>query len=112
MTVLIFEDNLMWSARLRQNAAGLGHTAVVLDQLPETIPAGDVAIVNLSTSRLPVDELLARLQKESLFVIGHAGHKEMGLLDMGREKGCHRVVTNSELTNKLAAILEAAAKSQ
>lgn len=111
MTVLVFEDNLMWSARLAKTLAHLGHQAQVLSGLPSEMPQADAAIVNLGSETLRVEDLLPRLRAAGIWTIGHAGHKEKGLLAAGREAGCSEVVSNSTLTYKLDEVLERAAPS-
>jgi len=104
MTILIFEDNLMWSSRLRQTLTALGHTGVVLSKVPAELPAAEVAIVNLS-GRFDVSALVPRLKAAGLYVIGHAGHKEKDLQKLGMELGCDKMSSNSELTFKIEGLL-------
>lgn len=106
MRVLIYEDNLMWSARLRGSVQALGHEAVVVDKMPESLPAGEVAIVNLGSDRLPATELVPRLKAAGVHVVGHAGHKERPLTQLGNDLGCDQVVSNSTITFHLAKVLE------
>lgn len=105
MRVLIFEDNLMWSARLAQSVRGLGHEALVIGAMPAELPPADVAIVNLGSDRLPASDLVPRLRALGVRTIGHAGHKEKPLLESGRESGCDEVVSNSTITHKLGDVL-------
>ena len=102
MKIWIFEDNLMWSARLAQSVKALGHEAVVVTTVPEG--AADAAIVNLSSPAFV--GLVPLLRQRGVYTIGHAGHKEKDLLRLGAEAGCDKVATNSELTYKIAALLE------
>jgi hypothetical protein len=106
LTVLILEDNLLWSSRLRQSVAAAGHDPVV----SSTVQACDVAILALNRTSLAED--VASLRSLGAFVMGHAGHKEKALLEAGREAGCDRLVTNGELAHKLPQILEAIASRQ
>lgn len=108
MKVLIFEDNLMWSVKLQKTVKGLGHEGVVLANIPSEIPKADAAIVNLGSEKMGVDALLPLLREAGIWVVGHAGHKEKGLLAAGREAGCSLVVTNSVLTFKLDQVLSQA----
>ena len=111
MLVWIFEDNLMWSARLAKSVQALGHEAVVLSAVPAE-GAGDVAILNLGSGRLPGAELAPLLKARGVFTIAHAGHKEKALLEVGRVAGCDRIATNSELTFKLEGLLAEAGKAR
>ena len=109
MTVLIFENNLMWSPRLVKSVEGLGHKAVVVDRIPDEFPEADIAILNLGYG--PEDqmkELIALLRDRNVHVIGHAGHKEKEKLEVGKEMGCDRLATNSEITFKLDRLLNEA----
>jgi hypothetical protein len=101
MTVLIYEDNLLWSRRLELTLAGAGHTAKTLKPTDPAEPA-DVAIVNLST---PVEALVPALQSLGVKVIAHAGHKEGAKLEAGRDLGCDKVATNSETTHHLPRLI-------
>jgi hypothetical protein len=105
MRVLIFEDNLIWSERLRKSATGLGHEAVVISRLKAELPDGDVAILNLGSETLWSAELVAGLKAKNVHLIGHAGHKEKQKLEAGREEGVDQVVSNSTLTFKLDEVL-------
>lgn len=111
MIVLIYEDNLMWSARLRQSVVALGHQAVVLTSAGQDVPDAQAAIVNLGSSTIPPDVVVPLLQEKGVHVIGHAGHKEKPLAKLGNDLGCDQVVSNSSLTFHLANLLEKASNS-
>ena len=103
MHVLVFENNLMWSARLAQTLGSLGHTATVIGVIPEDLPAAQAAIVNLGS--VGASELVGRLNAAGIYTIGHAGHKEKELQALGKAAGCDRLASNSELTYKLEGLL-------
>lgn len=105
MKILIFEDNLMWGPRLAKSAKAFGHEPHVIAKLGETIPTGDLAIVNLGSISIPASELVPRLKTAGLKVLAHAGHKEKELHDLGKDLGCDRLATNSEITHKLEQLL-------
>ncbi|MFM9871893.1 MAG: hypothetical protein ACKVQS_00345 [Fimbriimonadaceae bacterium] len=105
MRILIFEDNLIWSERLRKSVTGLGHEAVVVSRLKAELPDCDVAILNLGSETLWSTELVAGLKAKNVHLIGHAGHKEKQKLEAGREEGVDQVVSNSTLTFKLDEVL-------
>ncbi|MBA3727493.1 MAG: hypothetical protein H0W86_13945 [Armatimonadetes bacterium] len=102
--MLILEDNLIWSGRLRQALRALGHEVEFVSEMPIE-PSGHVAIINLSSPRLNPFDAVSKLREKGFLVIGHAGHKEKELWERGREAGCSRIVSNSELTFKLETIL-------
>lgn len=106
MTVLIVEDNLFWSARLRQSVLALGAHPEVSPPAPvDADPAPAIAIVNLGGRRYSADAVIRSLKARGVRVIGHAGHKETELLEIGRQAGCDDVVTNGSLTFHLPKIL-------
>lgn len=110
MKILVFERNLIWSARLNQSLFALGHESKVINMqnwslwFPDAIQQDfDVAIVNLGEAD-SVD-LIPTLKRHGIPIIAHAGHKEKDLLSLGQQLGVDRLATNSELTFKLPAIL-------
>jgi DNA-binding response OmpR family regulator len=106
MHILVFEDNLIWSERLRKTISALGHQATVISRLKPSYPEADIAILNFGSDTLWNPDLVRSLKSQNLILIGHAGHKEKQKLAEGREAGIDHVVTNSELTFKLDQILQ------
>lgn len=104
MKVLVFEPNLFWSARLLKSLEHLGHEAELVDEVRD----GDVALVNLGAKELDPEKLVGALRERGVYVIGHAGHKEKDLREMGNRVGCDRIASNSEMTFKLKDLLEEA----
>ena len=105
MTILIFEENLMWAPRLAKSVAAFGHKATILSKMPDELPSGDIAIVNLGSRAMPPIELVPKLRAAGIKVIAHAGHKETELLELGRDLNCDRLATNGEITHKIDQIL-------
>lgn len=103
MRVLIFEPNLMWSARLKRSLVALGHEPVLRREYGGE--PGDAAIVNLGESALDPSALIAALHEGGVPVIAHAGHKEKELAELGRQAGADVLATNSHLTFKLEELL-------
>ena len=106
MKILIFESNLMWSSRLVQTIRNLGHEAVLITKMPESSDEASVAIVNLGDRGLDPVGLVAKLKSLGVPIIAHAGHKEKDLLALGKEAGVDILASNSQLTFKLADLLE------
>jgi hypothetical protein len=102
------ESNLMWSSRLRQSLVAFGHEAVISEQVPEG--QFDLAIVNLGEAKLA--DQVSTLKNRGIEILGHAGHKEKQLLELGRELGVDRLVTNSQLTNKLPELIKVQKKEE
>lgn len=105
MRVFVFEDNLMWSARLAQTLRGTGHEPLVRTTWPESDEGAEAAIVNLGSGELRPSELVPRLQELGVRVIAHAGHREKELMELGRAAGADVLATNRELTYKLPQLL-------
>lgn len=105
MLVLIFETNLLWSARLVRTLKSLGHEPMLRGRMPESSEGAEVAIVNLGDSELDASELIARLHELGVKTIAHAGHKEKELHDLGRRAGADLLATNGKLTFKLDELL-------
>jgi hypothetical protein len=106
--VLILEDNLLWSVRIQKAAASLGLPSTIVTAVPAEGPIPKVAIVNLGSRSCDVPRAIAALKSGGTYVIGHAGHKETDLLEMGRRSGCDSVATNGEIAHKLTALLQEA----
>ena len=102
--IAIYEDNLMWSARLQNSVRALGHEGIVITT-PDIDLTADCAIINLGSTTLGV-ALVPALKQNGTTVIAHAGHKEKDLHSLGADAGCDVLATNSELTHKLPQILE------
>ncbi|MDI9638961.1 hypothetical protein QM565_24925 [Geitlerinema splendidum] len=105
MDVLVIEDNLMWSPRIKQTLAGLGHNPMVFSKIPDPLPAADVAILNLGSQSLFSEELVRNLKSQGTYVLAHAGHKETELWEMGKAAGCDDIVSNGNLTFRLDKFL-------
>ncbi|CAN5353023.1 hypothetical protein BH11ARM1_BH11ARM1_00150 [soil metagenome] len=108
MRVLAYEDNLLWSSRLKISLTNLGHEALLRTR--PSAEHAEVAIVNLGAESLTHQTLVPQLRELGVIVIGHAGHKEKDLHQLGREAGCDILATNSELTHKIESLLERAAQ--
>lgn len=104
----MLENNLMWSSKLHRTLGHFGHEATVATTVPTD--NWDVAIVNLGVESLRSQ--IPELVQSGVFVIGHAGHKEKDLQQIGRELGCQKLATNSELTFKIESLLEDAKKAR
>ena len=103
MRVLVFESNLFWSSRLLKTLRELGFDSRLVGPRERAPFEGEVALVNLG-----VPEYLAvipNLRESGMYVIGHAGHKEKELRELGRQAGCDRIASNSEMTFKLKELL-------
>jgi len=105
VTVLILEEDLLWSVRLRNGVTAAGHTPIVFDRPAEDLPEADMVLVNLGSRRFPPDEWIPRLRERGLYVIAHTGHKESELIELGKSLVVDQLVTNGMLARRLPDIL-------
>lgn len=103
MRVLVFESNLFWSSRLLKTLKELGFDSKLAGQQEFGPFEAEVALVNLGEPQFLA--LVPTLKESGVFVIGHAGHKEKELRELGRQSGCDRIASNSEITFKLKELL-------
>lgn len=104
MVIAVYDENLMWTARLRLSIEAAGHTPLIVSTSGE-IPPADIAVVNLGSTRFPADQLVPQLKSAGCKIIAHAGHKEKPLIQTGNDLGCDLVVSNSTLTNHLVKVI-------
>jgi hypothetical protein len=108
MRVLVFENNLFWSSRLTKSIASFGHEVRLIPPGVDWPADSDAAIVNLGAAEYEPAALVAELKASGIWTIGHAGHKETDLRELGKAAGCDRIASNSEITFKLKSLLEEA----
>ncbi len=106
MKIFVFEDNLLWSSRLVKTLRAFCHEPAVKVALPDDVAGYQIAIVNLGSPKIDASSLVPQLKSHGIHVIGHAGHKEKEVLELGRQAGCDTIATNSELTFKIEAMLD------
>lgn len=111
MRILIFDEDLMWSVRLKSGLEKLGHGVEVFDK-PGAFFGGDVAILNLSSNVFSVESLVRDLHCAGVYCIAHAGHKEGEKLAAGVSAGVDFIVTNGELARKLEHVIEKVASER
>lgn len=102
MKVLLLEDNLMWSVRVRNGLEALGHSVAISTEAKEA----DLAIVNLSARAFDPLKAVNELKKMGVQTIGHVGHKEKEIWNKGKEAGCDVVVSNGTLANRLSSVID------
>ena len=110
--ILVIENNLLWSSKLKSGLIALGHAPVISPALPSDAGGYELAIVNLSQPTPSPKELIASLHSYGIKVIAHAGHKEKDLLQLGKEAGADVLVTNGELSAKLEAVVAKACRGE
>ncbi len=105
MKVALFEPNLFWDAKARAILTGAGWECVAATE--ERLRDAGALVVGLYAAEEDLRRVVAEAKLRGVPVIGHAGHKEKPLLNLGHELGCDRVLTNGELAHRLKAHLEA-----
>lgn len=106
MRVLVFESNLFWSSRVLKTLKELGFEASLVAAKDKGPFEGDAALVNLGAPEYGIEALIPSLKSQGIYVIGHAGHKEKELRELGKHAGCDRIASNSEVTFKLKELIE------
>ena len=91
----------MWSVKVKNGLAALGHEPVVTKEPQDA----DLAIVSLSATAFDPIGTVKVLKAKGIRVIGHVGHKEKDKWAAGEEAGCDQVVSNGSLANRLEAVL-------
>lgn len=104
MRVLLLEDNLLWSVRVRNGLQTLGHEVLVFSKMGE-LPSVDLAIVNLGSRAFSPLDAVRQLKAQGVRVIGHIGHKEKEVWKNGIDAGCDKVVSNGTLAKKLEEVV-------
>ena len=100
---MIYEDNLMWSVRLRNAAVALGHEATVC---ASASPPGDADCAILNLGFRGMEMAAGHCREAGVPILAHAGHKETELLDCGKRLGCDLIVTNGGLVPHLKSHLD------
>lgn len=105
MKVALFEPNLFWEAKARTAVSAVGWQCVAASegQLRDV----KAVVVGLYGPEEALRRVVAEAKRHGVPVIGHAGHREKALLNLGRELGCDRVLTNGEFAHRLKSHLEA-----
>lgn len=119
-SVLVVDDNLLFSAGLMTALKRLGFGVAIVD-LPSRVLSRarelqPVAILlNLAARSLDspsrVQELKAEPSLSAIPVIGFCGHMETALIAAGRAAGCDLVVANSAVSASLDDVLRRAGVS-
>jgi CheY-like chemotaxis protein len=113
-SILVADDNLLFSSGLVPALRRLGLTAVVVDQAAQVLSRARVVqpaaiLLNLAARSLDgparVRELKADPQLGSIPVVGYCGHLETELIAAGREAGCDIIVANSAVSGNLDDVL-------
>jgi CheY-like chemotaxis protein len=116
-TVVVLDDNLLFSASLTAGLKRLGYEPLLLtDEKGAAQRAADarpVAIlINLGSRRWDSSALVRSLKAEptlsSVPLVGYSGHTEVDRIAAGRAAGCDFVVANSAVSGDLASVLRRA----
>lgn len=114
--VLLLDDNLMTTARVRSQLARIGYEVQTARRLPEAdkenpVPdvsdAPNLVIINLGSRALGGIELITLcLQRfPTARVVGFCGHAEVEIRREAKQAGLRRILTNDEALQDLAGSL-------
>ena len=112
-TVLVADDDLLFSTQIESALAAHGHRAWVVRTAPAFEQAlrrrPDAAIVNLA-ARMDVIDAVRRAKADpvtrTIPVLGFCGHADAARRRAAEAAGCDRVATNGEVSNNLTRLLE------
>ncbi|MCZ7579713.1 MAG: hypothetical protein M5U21_02650 [Fimbriimonadaceae bacterium] len=106
MKVWLFETNLLWSERLKSGLLALGHEVEQVS--PAAVPDGaaDLVIASLTEIAKAPPDFVQFLKSRSAKIIGHAGHVETDLFQLGSDLGFDAVFPNGKVSNRLEAVLK------
>lgn len=103
---LLFDDNLLTTARVRSQLQLHDYQVQVLKQLPAETQA-DLVIVNLGSRSLPGIALIKSCLQQfpQARVVGFCGHAEIAIRQEAKQAGLKRILTNDEALQNLAQSL-------
>jgi DNA-binding NarL/FixJ family response regulator len=103
---LLFDDNLMTTARVRSQLQVVDYQVQVLRQLPDDAEA-QLIIINLGSRSLGGTELIKSCLQQfpDGRVIGFCGHAEIEIRQAAKQAGLKRILTNDEALQNLVQSL-------
>lgn len=113
-TIVVLDDNLLFSSSLATGLKRLGYEPLLLSDAREAVSRALAAkpcaiLVNLSSlawdAAALVRSLKAAPELAGVPVVGFAGHKEVDRIRAGRDAGCDHVAANSAVAGDLAGVL-------
>ena len=105
MHIAVYENNLLWSVKLRNASIHLGHTCVIMHEPELPVVKPNLCIINLSVEKFLTAEFVAEMRAAGCTIVGHAGHVDRPLMARGREAKIDHLVTNGALANDLPSVL-------
>ncbi|HEY0074008.1 MAG TPA: hypothetical protein VGB77_07910 [Abditibacteriaceae bacterium] len=107
-TALLFDDNLMTTARVRSQLQAISYQVQVLKRLPEQeMTEVELVIINLGSRSLPGMALITSCLQQfpGARVVGFCGHAEIAIRQEAKQAGLKRILTNDEALQNLAQSL-------
>ena len=108
MNVLGCIHELMFSTRLRDAAAALGHQCEMVRKaadVPDRLAGVDVLVIDLMVAGGGALEAVAAAKAAGVTVVAYGEHVAADVLQAGRDAGADEVWTRSEFTRRLAVFL-------
>lgn len=106
--VLLLDDNLMTTARIRSQMEKVGYRVKIARCLPEKIDDElELVIINLGSRTLQGNALIQTVMQQfpKSRVIGFCGHAEVQIRQQAKQAGLSRILTNDEALQDLAKSL-------
>src|SRR5919205_1130499 len=112
MKVLACIRDLMFSTRVRDAARQHGHECQIVTKAADVaghLAGADLVIVDLMVPGGGALEAVKAASAAGVTVVAYGEHVQADVLQAGRDAGADEVLTRSEFTRRLGALLEAGA---
>lgn len=114
LTILVADDDLLFSTRIESAVTRQGHRARVVRTATAFHSAlrerPDAAIVNLAASGMDAIDAIRRTKADPetrmVPVLGFCGHADAARRRAAQDAGCDRVATNGDVSSNLPRLLE------
>jgi hypothetical protein len=106
LVLLVLADDLIWASRLAAAAHRVGATVRRASTLPEDLPAGGSALVDLGGHRYDAIESVARLSRSGINVAGVCNHEDVALRRRALDAGASQVWSYNRFHREGPRLLE------
>lgn len=106
--VLLLDDNLMTSLRLRQQLQNMGCEVAVASTLPDqSTLRPQLVIINLGSRTMDGLSFISAAQStlEGATIIGFCGHKEIEIRRAAKASGVHQLLTNENVVEEVLRVI-------
>ncbi|NPA51279.1 MAG: hypothetical protein GXO22_00095 [Aquificae bacterium] len=112
MKILIIDENMILSSKLRNQAKDKGYEPKILSFVRqdsyEKIKGfnPDYILINLESKANSSLELIDKLKKDNFKIIGYCGHTRIDLAQKAKDKGANFIATNSSIISHFEEIIK------